>query len=80
MRVVNVRLVVWGLAAAFGLFIYLPSPANQPLGKEIKLPPLRIQVGTKAPDFALPGTEGKTVRLSDFSGRKVLIDFYRGYW
>jgi len=36
--------------------------------------------GEKAPAFALPSAEGKTVRLSDFSGHNVLIDFYRGYW
>jgi cytochrome oxidase Cu insertion factor (SCO1/SenC/PrrC family) len=80
MRVESLCIVVWGLAAAFGLSVFLPSTANQSLGKEIKLPPLRVQVGAKAPDFALPDADGKTVRLSDFSGRNVLIDFYRGYW
>ncbi len=34
----------------------------------------------KAPDFALPGTDGKNVRLSGFRGSNVAIDFYRGYW
>jgi hypothetical protein len=80
MRVENVRLVVWGLASAFGLFLILSPSANQHLGKEIKLPSLRVKLGTKAPDFALPGTDGKTVRLSGFTGHNVLIDFYRGYW
>jgi cytochrome oxidase Cu insertion factor (SCO1/SenC/PrrC family) len=42
--------------------------------------PLKIKVGDKAPDFALPGADGKTVKLSDFSGHGVLLDFYRGYW
>jgi cytochrome oxidase Cu insertion factor (SCO1/SenC/PrrC family) len=42
--------------------------------------PLKIKVGEKAPDFALPSADGKTVRLSDYAGRNVLIDFYRGYW
>jgi cytochrome oxidase Cu insertion factor (SCO1/SenC/PrrC family) len=80
MRVGSVCFVLWGIAAAFGLSLFLPLPAKQSLGKEIKLPPLRVQVGAKAPDFALPDVYGKTVRLSDFSGRNVLIDFYRGYW
>jgi AhpC/TSA family len=80
MRVESVRLVVWGLAAPFGLFLFLLSPEGQSLNKEIKLPPLRVQVGVKAPDFALPNAGGKLVRLSDFTGRNVLIDFYRGYW
>jgi cytochrome c biogenesis protein CcmG/thiol:disulfide interchange protein DsbE len=29
-----------------------------------------------APDFALPDLEGRTVRLSDFRGKAVLIDFW----
>jgi len=42
--------------------------------------PLKIKVGDKAPDFALPSADGKTVRLSDYAGHNILIDFYRGYW
>jgi AhpC/TSA family len=60
--------------------LLLPVLANTASGREIKLPPLRVRVGEKAPGFALPATDGKTVRLSDFSGHNVLIDFYRGYW
>ena len=80
MRVKSARIVVWGLAAAFGVSLFLALRANQSLGKQIKLPPLRVKVGEKAPDFALPAAGGKTVRLSDFRGHNVLIDFYRGYW
>lgn len=29
-----------------------------------------------APDFALPSLDGKTVRLSDYAGKTVLIDFW----
>jgi cytochrome oxidase Cu insertion factor (SCO1/SenC/PrrC family) len=42
--------------------------------------PLRVKVGDKAPDFAIASADGKTVKLSDFAGHSVLIDFYRGYW
>ncbi len=28
---------------------------------------------TLAPDFALPDREGRTVRLSDFRGKRVLL-------
>ena len=42
--------------------------------------PLNVKEGDKAPDFALKDGGGKTVRLSDFQGHDVLLDFFRGYW
>jgi peroxiredoxin len=38
-----------------------------------------ISVNTPAPDFELTDTTGKTVRLSDFRGRNVLLVFNRGF-
>ena len=35
-----------------------------------------LQAGDKAPDIALPDQSGKTVKLKDFKGRKVLVFFY----
>ncbi len=35
-----------------------------------------LEVGTKAPDFALSDKNGNTVRLSDFLGKKVVLYFY----
>lgn len=35
-----------------------------------------LQVGTKAPDFTLSDQNGNTVRLSDFSGKKIILYFY----
>lgn len=36
------------------------------------------KVGDQAPDFALPGTGGKTYHLSDYRGRKLVLAFYPG--
>lgn len=36
----------------------------------------QLEVGKPVPDFELPATNGGTVRLSDFRGRKVVLYFY----
>lgn len=36
----------------------------------------RLEAGDKAPAFSLPDADGKTVKLSDFKGRKVIVYFY----
>ena len=38
----------------------------------------KVDVGDMAPDFELPGTGGKTYRLSDYRGRNVVLAFYPG--
>ena len=48
-----------------------PSP-QQPAA-----PQTQLKVGDRAPDFALTDTEGQTVKLSDFRGKKnVVLAFY----
>ncbi|MBX9919098.1 MAG: thioredoxin-dependent thiol peroxidase [Mycolicibacterium frederiksbergense] len=36
----------------------------------------RLAAGDKAPTFSLPDADGNTVKLSDFTGRKVIVYFY----
>ena len=43
-----------------------PSDAAIPRARELK-------VGDDAPDFSLPGTDGRTYRLSDFKGRQAVV-------
>ena len=35
-----------------------------------------LQIGTQAPAFSLPATDGKTYTLEDFGGSKVLVVFF----
>ena len=35
-----------------------------------------LAVGDAAPDFALPGSDGKTHRLSDYKGRAVVLAWF----
>ena len=35
--------------------------------------PTPLAIGSQAPDFKLPGTDGKTYSLEDFSGAKILV-------
>ncbi len=40
-------------------------------------PKTNLKVGDVAPDFTLPGTDGKAYKLSDFRGKKtVVLAFY----
>jgi len=34
------------------------------------------QIGAKAPDFSLPDLDGKTVKLSDFKGKVVVLEWF----
>ena len=35
-----------------------------------------VEAGDNAPDFALDGEDGKTFRLSDYAGKKLVLYFY----
>ena len=38
------------------------------------------KVGELAPQFSLPASDGRTVALKDYTGKKLVLVFYRGYW
>ena len=38
--------------------------------------PVELKVGDKAPAFTLPGTDGKTHKLSDYAGKTVVLAWF----
>jgi hypothetical protein len=67
-----------------GFFVFATTVASRQLPVSAGAP----KVGEKAPDFVLPDSAGRPVRLSDLVGGKagggaaswVVLIFYRGYW
>jgi len=61
---------------ALGLAMLLALAAVA-LAQQPAAPKTNLKVGDAAPDFTLPDTGGKQVKLSDFKGKKsVVLAFY----
>jgi cytochrome oxidase Cu insertion factor (SCO1/SenC/PrrC family) len=56
--------------AAFGVAVQPPPPTPSPQ------PEPTLKAGDKAPDFALPGSDGKIHRLSDYKGKTVVLAWF----
>ena len=39
-------------------------------------PPVELKPGDPAPDFALPGSDGRTYRLKELAGRPVVLAWF----
>jgi peroxiredoxin len=39
-------------------------------------PELKVKAGDPAPDFSLPGTDGKTHKLSDYKGKTLVLAWF----
>ena len=39
-------------------------------------PPVELKAGDQAPDFSLPGSDGKTYSLKDLKGKAVILAWF----
>ena len=46
------------------------------MAQTAQAPAVVLNVGDQAPDFTLPGTDGKTHKLSDYRGKHVVLAWY----
>ncbi|MCS6862567.1 MAG: peroxiredoxin family protein [Abditibacteriales bacterium] len=63
-----------GVVSGLGLCTLCGMSWRCPLPSHSQLP----KVSSLAPDFTLTDYKGKTYRLSDFRGKKVLLNFFCG--
>ena len=74
-------IVILLMVAIVGLFLRMNQLQQAVLGAlaspQMGMPEqeMGLEIGTEAPDFALPDTAGATVSLDDFAGQKVLLAF-----
>lgn len=60
----------FALALGGSLLLAGTGPASQ---SSPSAPPPRLEAGDLAPDFSLPGSDGRTHRLSDYRGKRAVV-------
>lgn len=58
---------------AFGGLVLSWAMAAEPPKEDRAKPKVELKAGDPAPDFSLPGTDGKTYKLSDFKGKRAVV-------
>jgi peroxiredoxin Q/BCP len=74
MNRVIVSVLFTGLAAAAASAQQAGAPA--PAAQTPSAPAVVLNVGDAAPEFSLPGTDGKTYKLSALKGKAVVLAWY----
>ena len=70
------------VCAVAGIGLLAMSAAASGQGQTPQQPPApaqysaNLQVGDTAPDFALPGSDGKIHKLSDYKGKTVVLAWF----
>jgi cytochrome oxidase Cu insertion factor (SCO1/SenC/PrrC family) len=70
------------LVAAVGVCLATVATAGQqaqtPPPAQTPRPPVetKLKVGEMAPEFSLPGTDGKTHKLTDYKGKTVVLAWF----
>lgn len=76
MRKNGIAILIAVILAAWGIYDFVHDKGK---ADEITFPDeieTGIQKGNRAPDFALRNLEGDLLKLSDFTGKKVILNFW----
>jgi hypothetical protein len=68
-------LSAWAVACGLAAFGSTIQQGSQPPTPPPPPEPI-LKVGDSAPDFALPGSDGKVHRLSDYKGKTVVLAWF----
>jgi peroxiredoxin len=66
------KLSVLCAIAAMGVGVLAAAVSARGLPQD----PVELKAGDQAPDFALPGSDGKVHRLSDYKGKTVVLAWF----
>jgi len=73
-----IGLVLWGIydyGKDSGMMDSKPIEAKEKAGEDVNVP-VGIQQGNLAPDFELKTMDGETMKLSDFRGKKLIVNLW----